>query len=547
MISLPRHLLVAGALALAACGGGGGGGPSVSTPTDPTTPPPTQPTPAVDYSRTNPNATDLLDVWNDPASFIHALGLSPVPASEHDARRAQFRDMLAGQDPAGDTLTRLRNVDPADLDILGQYNGITYARWQGGPADGLNIDFYWKLAPDLTPSERAVFERAGKEWTYRLDDTLRTPRTISPGDPRLDHLPAPLQEALTAEDLTILMFSDPGARSTYASDLWTGDFPTSIRPWFGAIVVATDRFRTPEQDRPGSGQSREWVAAHEIGHLLGINEGLLTRQTTSQYVNHQDGTFTGPNAMRANGGNPVPFQRLQIMGDRRLPVPPDTPGAVTDYAHPGVCPTTMGYCLNQYPTTPTELDFAFLADMGLTVRPASVRDEPETYGYAAWGDWAAWGVGAARLLQGSQDQLYASADAFGIGPSATLAENTALTGAVTWTGALLGVDLASGADFAPVAGEAALTVDLSTLEGQAVFDNLQVGRRADPGVGTPVEAVPFRHTSLSYGITVAGNAFTDAAGHVQGGFFGPSHEEMAGTLDDRTPGVELLAGFGGKR
>ena len=33
----------------------------------------------------------------------------------------------------------------------------------------------------------------------------------------------------------------------------------------------------------------------------------------------------------------------------------------------------------------------------------------------------------------------------------------------------------------------------------------------------------------------------------RGGFFGPEHQEMDGTLEDRTPGVELLARFGGKR
>ena len=112
-------------------------------------------------------------------------------------------------------------------------------------------------------------------------------------------------------------------------------------------------------------------------------------------------------------------------------------------------------------------------------------------------------------------------------------------GSVTWSGSLLGVDLSSGGAFAPVAGQAALAVDLATLDGQATFDQLRVS--------TPDAAVPFRRPSLSYAIAVEGNAFADTAGRVQGGFYGPAHEEMAGTLNDRTAGVELLAGFGGRR
>ena len=172
-----------------------------------------------------------------------------------------------------------------------------------------------------------------------------------------------------------------------------------------------------------------------------------------------------------------------------------------------------------------------------------MRDEPETYGYAAWGNWAAWGIGAARLLGGNSDHLVASADAFGIASTVPLAEQTALSGEATWRGSLLGVDLARDAGLAPVAGRAALTVDLETLEGDAVFDNLRVSRR----VGARTETASFRHSSLTYGISVDGNSFADTAGHVRGGFYGLAHAEMAGTLDDRRPGVELLAGFGGKR
>ena len=81
-------------LALTGCGGGGGG-PSGLVSDPPQRPAVSVPSP-IDYSRTNTNATDLLDVWNDPASFLSASGFSLEPATEHAARRAQFREALAG-------------------------------------------------------------------------------------------------------------------------------------------------------------------------------------------------------------------------------------------------------------------------------------------------------------------------------------------------------------------------------------------------------------------------------------------------------------------
>ena len=45
---------------------------------------------------------------------------------------------------------------------------------------------------------------------------------------------------------------------------------------------------------------------------------------------------------------------------------------------------------------------------------------------------------------------------------------------------------------------------------------------------------PFRLSSLSYAISVEGNVLADTAGHMQGGFVGPTHRETVGTLDDGT-------------
>ncbi len=89
----------------------------------------------------------------------------------------------------------------------------------------------------------------------------------------------------------------------------------------------------------------------------------------------------------------------------------------------------------------------------------------------------------------------------------------------------------------PVFGDASLTVDLADLDGWLAFSSLS----------TVVDgaASPFRDPSLGYDITITANGFADAANRVDGAFYGPGHEEMAGMLDDR--GVNLMASFGGTR
>ena len=197
---------------------------------------------------------------------------------------------------------------------------------------------------------------------------------------------------------------------------------------------------------------------------------------------------------------------------------------------------------------PTELDFAFLKDIGYEVLDPSVLEEPEFYAYGAWGEHSAWSASVERTIthdaeiRGSfkeletRDTLRATADAFGSVPATPL--NDSIQGSATWTGSLIGVDIGQ-AMLPPVFGNAQLNVDLATLAGSAQFSDLTV--HVD---GSSSE---FRSPDLLYDIDVGGNAFSDAAGHVRGGFFGPAHEEMAGVLDDRTATVNLLAGFGGKR
>ena len=231
------------------------------------------------------------------------------------------------------------------------------------------------------------------------------------------------------------------------------------------------------------------------------------------------------------------FATYQWLDADRRPVPPETPGATVDYGHPGVCSSLMAYCRDHAALMdPAEIDFAWLDDIGYDILDARTAAMPEIYGYGAWATRAAWGAGVERVIDGDDDRLRAAAHAFGEQPAITLADNKEISRTAVWSGSLIGVDIRHAA-LPPVLGNAALEIDLATLDGAARFDNL-----ASVHDGA---ALPFREPSLEYSGSVAGNRFADPDGRVSASFFGPAHEEMAGVLDDRKVG--LIGGFGGTR
>ena len=534
-------LTVALALALSGCGGGGGvGGGGDGRPG------PVQGS----YSRSNPLAEDLLDHWNDPEQFAEVLNLQPVDAADTLGRRAVLGTLLAlaGGDQA-ETGTKLRNVRPEDVEILGERDGITYGRWRGGPAGTLNIEFDWRGAPELTAEQRARMERAGKSWSWRiLDDfgthVVRRGREIVHGGVSGSGSPSVVfAEDVSTNGMLIVVFvrTDDGRDSTGGpqefSLFYEGPVPSDeydnwddYEAWLGSILLsrhAVDSFS---------------VMAHEIGHVLGV--GIESVPPVSRHINRVDHTFEGPESVSANGGKPVPFQWLN---EERQVVTPGTPGAEVDYGHLGVCSSLMAYCRDGAEVyRPSALDFAFLEDIGYQILDSATASEPEIYGYGAWGRYSAWGAGVGRTIryQGGRtveatDRLRADADAFGVSPGVSLAEaNARLQGGVTWSGSLIGVDLGQ-AMLPPVFGDAELQVELSTLQGTASFDGLAVHVDGVSG--------PFRSARLEYDIGVTGNAFSDADGRVLGGLYGPAHEEMAGVVNDRRAHVNLIAGFGGTR
>ena len=499
------------------------------------------------FERDNRTAEDLLDHWNQPESIRGALGLSALDAADVVERRRSLADLVnrVGGDTAG-AGTRFRNVRPEEIEIIGERDGITYGRWTGGPAGTLNVQFDWRFTPNLDETTRAMFERAGKSWSWRLADQFRQ-HTIERGTvvSLPDRPMLTLLEDVAAGGLVIFMdhydetTESRGRHLDYdKSAIHENDF----EPFIGTILLAQSRI--DEVATRGSARLIS-LMAHEIAHVLGISKRLRgIADFYDGFIDEEAATFNGPHAVAANGGRPVPFQ-WQIGRNR---VAPFSPGADVNWGHLDVSDSITSYRRRHVDRfVPSELDFAFLKDIGYDVLDAKTAEQPEIYGFGAWGRYSGWGTGVARTIDHevegndvvTEDRLRASADAFGVAPTTSFEEvYTSMQGDVSWSGSLIGVDLGQPM-LPPVFGDAELRVDLSSLQGAAVFDDLT----------THVKGVSnaFRAARLEYAIGVTGNSFSDNDGHIVGGFFGPTHAEMAGVLDDRTADVNLLAGFGGKR
>ena len=532
---------------LSACGGGGSGaGSPTAQPMEPDPPmvmP--EPDPIVSFTRSNPTGQDLLDHWNQQEAAQTALGLTMG-----NVAMGGIRDLLRSAETVReDSRALMRNADASRIETIGAANGITYGTWQDGPAGTLNLQLDWSQAGSLSAERRGDFERAVKAWTYRLNEDF--PARTVPAHEDYDFMlfsydtPQVADDMLIAVELETWDNSHDVAGGNYFE--WSernGDLET----WFGHIQI-------PAGIRQDYHSDFRWymhVITHELGHTLPSmphnDEGRLLPNMGpyEQYFDAEAGTFNGPNAMAANGGQPVPYQWID---EHYHEVPEGTPGAMIDFGHIEPCDSIMSYCNvgGRVRVKPSELDFAILQDLGYDLLSASEAAEPEVYGYGAWATYSAWGAGVERIIdyrdsgQNLQitDRLSAHADAFGVAPGTDFATaHASMTGSATWQGSLLGVDIRQGM-LPPVFGDAAMTVDLANLDGTVAFSNLMTAINGN--------VRGFRQSDLEYDITVTGNGFADADGVIDGAFYGPGHEEMAGVVDDRSSGVNLIGGFGGSR
>ena len=133
--------------------------------------------------------------------------------------------------------------------------------------------------------------------------------------------------------------------------------------------------------------------------------------------------------------------------------------------------------------------------------------------------------------------------AVGPEPVTWIWDNPSLSGSANWTGMLVGFTPSARS----VMGDADMSLDLADLDGTVDFTSLEywTGQPSDPGTGTV-----WGDGDLHYTIQVStgyGDAFgnyrpgpNDDFGILDGGFFGPGHEAVAGVLERD----DLTAAFG---
>ena len=515
--------------------------------------------------KSNDGASDLLDHWGHRHRDLITSRLSEATAPGSDVADVEDPFEFGRKTVAASYEFDLQ--DEEDIDVLGQRRGVIYGRWTDGPADALSIEFDLQYATvDLQNNRqfRAALERAGKVWSHRISDTWQDwERSWGESRGRLignygadgreirvgagGETSNELVIYVTAVNLSGDMAGLAGPRSLRSDVDW--------EPHTGAI--AFDKDYVEEADEA----SLFRTMVHEIGHVLGAWEGREFMQRYAPYTDSAEGTWNGPNVVEVYG-DPAPFQDKEDAhgwhdGER-------SPEAENfDLGHSGVCASVMAYCgtsAAQPAFLPAPIDFAFLADLGLTIRPDS--DRPETYGLSGWLDHSAFSISVSRELdvsladpqaryfintgswgdQDTVDLLWADAHVIGSQSTGNLANSFPLFETVRYAGGLIGtaVDVPG---LPPVYGDANLSIDLNNqsednLTGKASFTSLKTvynGERDDFGDG-----------SLHYPIVVADNGISHEVTGVllAADFYGSRHQEIAGTLDDSRAG--LLASFGAK-
>lgn len=518
-----------------------------------------------DHSQDNPEAADLLDHWGHRRvqGIVEGLSLAaavPGTAGAGAGATAPPADVLAD---AGRRLAQ--EIEDGDgVRLLGSRRGITYGRWTGGPADTLSIDFDVSRAGPQVRNDsafRAMLERAGKSWTRRIADTWpaweRPPGDYKGwlwDDDTLETRVWIEEDGETSARLEIdvkdnELAGTPIGRGGGSSRRAPGRF---WEPRFGTIQIDTEYL----EEAGEAGLFR--TLTHEIGHVLGAwTTGDEPSERIESRIDRAAGTWTGANVVALHGG-PAPFQdaadpHTSVGGER-------SPFATTyDFDHSGVCTSLLAYCSSRNPRpvfVPHAIDFAFLADIGMTVREETTR--PETYGLLGWTDHAGFSLSVSRDLRiglfggGSggyrrnwrrdpldvTDWLAVDVDVFGhpsFGDPRQSFPTAAVHGTVRYAGGLLGAALGH-AGLPPVTGNTSLAVNLNTLFGTASFTSLAMHADGAPEV--------FAEGSLHYPIELSADTIvgSDTGSTLWADFFGPGHGSVAGKLHDPLAG--LLAGFG---
>ena len=230
----------------------------------------------------------------------------------------------------------------------------------------IRLDYRFDTGFFDDPARRDAMEAAAAVWEgILLDELPDVPAGIvftidNPSDPAVDE-PVTLAEPI--DDLLIFVGADalPGDTLAFAGpdgydaagdafdvrvdNDFRGTGPvTDFEPWAGSITFDSTAEWSFDLAGPVAGKS-DFIstATHEIGHILGFGSAAIFDQIGA------GAAFDGPNALAANGGDPIPLT-------------PDLGHVVDGFAGNEVLmdPTTA---VGQR-KVPTDIDKAILADIG---------------------------------------------------------------------------------------------------------------------------------------------------------------------------------------
>ena len=90
------------------------------------------------FATQNPHATDRGDHWRTPDAVSMSLGPERTTGDTSDLSTA-----LAADEQKSSNASSMQAVDPSAVATIGTLSAITIGRSTAGPADAMDIEFYY--------------------------------------------------------------------------------------------------------------------------------------------------------------------------------------------------------------------------------------------------------------------------------------------------------------------------------------------------------------------------------------------------------------------
>ncbi len=501
-IIAPVALVATGMLLLASCGGGGGGMsamspmPPVAPPTDP---PPPQPPTKPDVST--------------------AASQSPTGFPYTDLSVIEGSDLPGYYFVGGDAFVRPDSVVGTRADALGGI-GIFYGIDRPGVGRAFLLS---ELRSDIQegqgyldrwidPPIVRVAHGTPDDLIGSVQYAVQMINTALPPDWQIgfDSQPAPAGSNTEAPGEIFISFAPHG--------LW----PALWREQTNMATLGASWRRTPNPD--GSIRTAPiWINPEHPQHLHVERGGIQMEDTLVHEILHSLGRehpvplYGRRDTIMSYSYDSLPFVMSQLDQEMLL--------ATYGRLDAGTRAASLASDLGPWDDTATHI----LGGFNTPNHP----DSPLTQ------DVVSFGV---RMMNGR-----AMPWAFGTEPLTWIWDNSALAGSASWSGGLVGFTPSTQA----VGGVADMSLDLTDLEGTVNFTGLQYWSAGQvPSEGT---GAMWGDGDLHYTVQVDrgyGDAFgnyqpgpNDDDGILDGGFFGPHHEAVAGVLERD----DLTAAFGAEK